>query len=125
MKYTIILMAISLIALSDAVEAGKPIDPALENKLNDAIDAVAQLDGGAADRLSAYASQRLCAYIEDPMSSRLVLRALTSDGADNDIQQVRDDFARNFNRPVDLIRAGQASGQLRADLNPALVALMM
>jgi flagellar hook-length control protein FliK len=31
----------ALIALSDAVEAGKPIDPALENKLNDAIDAVA------------------------------------------------------------------------------------
>ena len=91
----------------------------------DAIDAVAQLEGGAADRLSAYASQRLCAYIEDPMSSRLVLRALTSDGADNDIQPVRDDFARNFHRLVELIRAGQASGQLRADLNPALVALMI
>ena len=59
------------------------------------------------------------------MSSRLVLRALTSDGADSDIQPVRDDFARNFHRLVELIRAGQAAGQLRADLNPALVALMI
>ncbi len=31
----------ALVALSDAVEAGKPVDPALERKLNDAIDAVA------------------------------------------------------------------------------------
>ncbi|MBC7161572.1 MAG: TetR/AcrR family transcriptional regulator [Immundisolibacter sp.] len=91
----------------------------------DAIDAVAQLDDDAAQRLSAYASERLCAYIEDPMSSRLVLRALTSDGADSDIQPVRDDFARNFHRLVELIRAGQTAGQLRADLNPALVALMI
>jgi TetR/AcrR family transcriptional regulator len=91
----------------------------------DTLDAVSRLDQDAAQRLGAYARQRLCAYIEDPMSSRLVLRALTSDGADSDIQPVRDDFAANFHRLVELIRAGQAAGQLRTDVNPALLALLL
>ncbi len=91
----------------------------------DAIDAVAQSHDDAAQRLAEYARQRLCAYIEDPMASRLVLRALTSDRADNDIQPVRDEFALSFHRLVEIIRAGQAAGQLRADLNPALLALLI
>ena len=91
----------------------------------DAIDAASRLDEDTTQRLGVYARQRLCAYIEDPMSSRLVLRALTSDGADNDIQPVREDFAHSFHRLVELIRAGQVAGQLRADLNPALLALLI
>ena len=92
---------------------------------SDTLDAVSKLDQGADQRLAAYARQRLCAYIEDPMSSRLVLRALTSDAADSDIRPVRDDFAANFHRLVELIRAGQAAGQLRMDVNPALLAILM
>lgn len=92
---------------------------------SEAIDAVARLDDDAVQRLTEYARRRLCAYIEDPMSSRLVLRALTSDSADSDIEPVRADFAGNFHRLVELIRAGQTAGQLRADLNPALLALLI
>ena len=39
--------------------------------------------------------------------------------------RVRDEFALSFHRLVDIIRAGQAAGQLRADLNPALLALLI
>lgn len=92
---------------------------------SDAIDAASRLEDDDAARLRAYASRRLCDYIEDPMSSRLVLRALTSDGADADIQPVRDDFAASFHRLVELIRAGQTAGQLRADVSPALVAVLV
>jgi TetR/AcrR family transcriptional regulator len=92
---------------------------------SDAIDAASRLEEDDAARLRAYASQRLCDYIEDPMSSRLVLRALTSDGADADIQPVRDDFGASFHRLVELIRAGQTAGQLRADVSPALVAVLV
>lgn len=92
---------------------------------SDAIDAASRIDDHAAKRLCSYARQRLCDYIEDPMASRLVLRALTSDGADADIQPVRDDFAASFHRLVELIRAGQRAGQLRADVNPALVAVLI
>jgi len=84
-----------------------------------------EFPAGPAVLARAYARQRLCAYIEDPMASRLVLRALTSDGADNDIQPVREDFAHSFHRLVELIRAGQVAGHLRADLNPALLALLI
>ena len=92
---------------------------------SDAIDAASRLDDDGVTRLRSYARERLCDYIEDPMSSRLVLRALTSDRADADIQLVRDDFAASFHRLVELIRAGQTAGQLRADANPALVALLV
>ncbi len=92
---------------------------------SDAIDAASRLEDDGAARLRAYARQRLCDYIEDPMASRLVLRALTSDVADADIQPVRDDFAASFHRLVELIRAGQSAGQLRADVNPALVAVLV
>lgn len=92
---------------------------------SDAIDSAARREDDAVGRLTAYARQRLCDYIEDPMSSRLVLRALTSDGADADIQPVRDDFAASFHRLVELIHAGQTAGQLRADLSPALVAVLI
>jgi TetR/AcrR family transcriptional regulator len=92
---------------------------------SNAIDAASRLEDDDAARLQAYASQRLFDYIEDPMSSRLVLRALTSDGADADIQPVRDEFAASFHRLVELIRAGQKAGQLRADVSPALVAVLV
>ncbi|WP_372720496.1 TetR/AcrR family transcriptional regulator [Immundisolibacter sp.] len=91
----------------------------------EAVDAVTQWDGDTPERLSEYARQRLCAYIEDPMSSRLVLRALTSDQGDGDIEPVRADFSNNFHRLVEIIRAGQTGGQLRADVNPALLALLI
>lgn len=92
---------------------------------SDAIDSASRRDDDSAGRLTAYAMQRLSDYIEDPMSSRLVLRALTSDGADADIQPVRDDFAASFHRLVELIHAGQTAGQLRADVSPALVAVLV
>ena len=91
----------------------------------EAVDAVTRLDGNAAQRLSEYSRQRLCVYNEDPMSSRLVLRALTTDRDAGDIGPVRADFANNFHRLVEIIRSGQAGGQLRADLNPALLALLI
>lgn len=91
----------------------------------DAIDAASQLEEDGIERLNAYARMRLCDYIEDPMSSRLVLRALTSDCPEGDIQPVRDDFAASFHRLVELIRAGQTAGQLRTDVNPALIALLV
>ena len=92
---------------------------------NEAIDAASRRDEDSAGQLRAYSRQRLNDYIEDPMSSRLVLRALTSDGADADIQPVRDDFAASFHRLVELIHAGQTAGQLRADVSPALVAVLV
>ncbi|HCO43062.1 MAG TPA: TetR/AcrR family transcriptional regulator [Gammaproteobacteria bacterium] len=91
----------------------------------DSIDAVSRLEEDGIGRLNAYARMRLCDYIEDPMSSRLVLRALTSDCDESDIQPVRDDFAASFHRLVELIRAGQTAGQLRADVNPALIAVLV
>lgn len=92
---------------------------------SEAIEAASRREEDSTGRLRAYARQRLNEHIEDPMSSRLVLRALTSDGADADIQPVRDDFAASFHRLVELIHAGQTAGQLRADVSPALVAVLV
>ncbi|GAB4357122.1 MAG: hypothetical protein Kow0073_14930 [Immundisolibacter sp.] len=91
----------------------------------DAIEAASRMENDSSGRLNAYVHRRLCDYIEDPMSSRLVLRALTSDCAESDIQPVRDNFAASFHRLVELIRAGQTDGQLRADVDPALIAVLV
>lgn len=92
---------------------------------SEAIESASRRHDDSVGRLCAYAQQRLHDYIEDPMSSRLVLRALTSDGVDSDIQPVRDDFAASFHRLVELIHAGQTAGHLRADVSPALVAVLL
>lgn len=89
------------------------------------LDEIEHTPGDICAQLTRFAQARLCAYMEQPQSTRMMLRELTQERSEPEALVVREDFRRSFGRLVDLIRHGQQSGKLRADLDPAVLALLI
>jgi TetR/AcrR family transcriptional regulator len=82
-------------------------------------------EGSFVERLAHYASGHLAAILEHSNMARLVLRDLLENGADRGQELAEQVFGSNFAKLVEIIRDGQTRGELRTDVDPAMVAVML
>jgi TetR/AcrR family transcriptional regulator len=80
-----------------------------------------ETESGFTDRLLELTRGQLGNYLSHPEKSKLLMREVLENTSDDEIQLLKDDFARNFSRVVSLIKKGQAAGELRSTVDPALV----
>lgn len=100
----------------------------LRNACRDSAEHLQQLSaekGALADRLAEFAENQLGHMIEQGRVSRLILRELLKDGDQRGRELAEKVFGDNFARLVEILRAGQARGELRSDVNPAMVATLL
>lgn len=94
----------------------------------DSTEHLQQLDtdtGTLAQRLDEFAENQLRHMLEQGRVTRLVLRELLKDGEQQGRELAEKVFGDNFARLVSILRAGQARGELRADIDPAMVATLL
>ena len=77
------------------------------------------------ERLAAFARQHLRNYVNHPTRARLLVREFLDGTAQIGQLLTRDEFARNFDQLVNLLKQGQRSGQLRDSVDPDLVATLI
>lgn len=77
------------------------------------------------ESLPRFAHAHLSSLLERAEFARLVLRELLEEGPKRGKELAEQGFAPSFARLVGIIRGGQASGELRADLDPAMVATLL
>lgn len=82
-------------------------------------------EGNFVERLAHFASGHLQAILEHSNMARLVLRDLLENGADKGKELAQQVFGPNFAKLVEIIRGGQTRGELRTDVDPAMVAVML
>lgn len=75
-------------------------------------------------RLAAFVRDQLAGMIEHGQIHRLIQRELLNDGERRGRELAEKVFGDNFARFVGILRAGQSRGELRADLDPALLATL-
>ncbi len=76
-------------------------------------------------RLASYASTMLDSMLEHGQVQRLILRELLTDGERRGQEFAEKVFGENFARLVAILRNGQTRGELRADLDAAMVATLL
>lgn len=76
-------------------------------------------------RLAEFAGNHLARLFEQRQLSRLILRELLAIGPHRARQLAEHVFEENFRRFVLILRSGQHSGELRPDLDPAMVATIL
>ncbi len=82
-------------------------------------------DPDYAARLHAFAVQHLHNYLDNPTRARLLVREFLDGTAEIGQLLTRDEFARNFDQLVTLLKQGQRSGQLNTRFDPDLVATIV
>lgn len=82
-------------------------------------------EGSFVERLSAFAQNHLQSILGHAHIARLVLRNMMEKGPDHHRELAEQVFGRNFSKLVEIIRDGQRRGELRADTDPAAVAVML
>ncbi|MCB1871304.1 MAG: TetR/AcrR family transcriptional regulator [Gammaproteobacteria bacterium] len=81
--------------------------------------------GNQQERLRQFAGRHLRSILGHPHVSRLILREALEGGSERGKELAEKIVGDNFSQLVDLCRAGQKSGELRPELDPALVATLM
>ena len=76
-------------------------------------------------RLKLFALEHLQHVLEKSEISRLIQRDLLENGPQRGKELAERVFAQNFARLVEIIRGGQEKGELRMDIDPAMVAVMV
>jgi TetR/AcrR family transcriptional regulator len=89
------------------------------------IEQLGSQSGTLAERLGNYASAHLASLLEHEHISRLIQRDLLENGPERGRELVEQVFGQNFHRLVEILRAGQAKGELRGDIDPAIVATLL
>ena len=82
-----------------------------------------ETQSGYADRLTKLASGHLQNYLDHPNKSKLLMREILEHTSDAEIRVLQDDFGRNFTRVTSLIEKAQEDGEIRQNLDAAIVAL--
>jgi TetR/AcrR family transcriptional regulator len=94
-------------------------------RANPLMDDLGNPGGSFVERLRDFARAHLANLLDNPQTSRLILREVI----DNDPQRCQElaeqVFGANFARLVATLRIGQARGELRADLDPGMVANLL
>ncbi len=81
--------------------------------------------GPIPDRLAKFASGQLLNMLAHSKVSTLVLRELLKGGEQRGGELAEKVFGDNFARLVGLVRTGQTRGELRHDIDPAMVAALL
>lgn len=100
----------------------------LRNACRDSTDHLQQLGedkGELSQRLVDFAENQLNHMLQQGRVSRLILRELLKDGEQRGRELAEKVFGDNFACLVEIIRAGQARGELRSDVDPAMVATLL
>jgi TetR/AcrR family transcriptional regulator len=78
-----------------------------------------------AERLPQFARAHLENLLEHGQVARLMLRELLSDNPRHGQELAEQVYGEKFSRFVAILRAGQQAGELRADIDPAMVATIL
>lgn len=89
------------------------------------IDRLEQAEDGFVDNLAKFAAGHLQGILEHSNLARLILRDLLENGAERGKELAEQTFGPNFAKLVSIIRSGQIRGELRSDIDPAMVAVML
>ena len=89
------------------------------------IDLLEQAEGSFVERLSRFAIAHLHGILEHANLTRLVLRDVLEHGPERGEELAEQIFGRNFAKLVEIIRIGQSRGELREDVDPAMVAVVL
>lgn len=88
------------------------------------IDQLGNGAGSLDERLRDYSRAHLESILQDEKISRLFLRDVLEKGPQRG-EEFADMFSRNFSRLVDILRSGQKKGELRKNIDPAMVAALL
>ncbi len=100
----------------------------LQHVCRDASEQLDDLDKPDApfeDRLEQFARSHLKTLLDHAQMMRLLLREMLSDNPRLGQELVRQVYGDKFSRFVAILRAGQEAGELRADVDPAMVATLL
>jgi len=100
----------------------------LRNACRDAsqhLDELGNDQESLAARLPQFARAHLDNLLEHAQVTRLMLRELLSDNPRHGQELAEKVFGEKFSRFVAILRAGQQAGELRADIDPAMVATVL
>lgn len=86
---------------------------------------LSEAQGSLQERLKLFAQSQLNNLFDHADVSRLILRELLRDGEERGREFAEKVFGENFSRLVEILRAGQARGELRADADPAMLATLL
>ena len=78
-----------------------------------------------AERFEGFARAHLTSLLEHEQVARLTLRELLGDDPHRGQELAEQVYGEKFARFVAILRAGQQSGELRADIDPAVVATLL
>ncbi len=101
----------------------------VRNACADSIERLQQLqheDSAVPGQLADFAGKHLKSLLEHDRVSRLILRELLSEKGARHAQELAEKvFGENFAALVEIVRTGQRRGELRADLDPAMIATLL
>ncbi len=89
------------------------------------IDQLESSDGTFAERLARFAAGHLQGILQHDNLSRLILRDVLENGPERSRELAEQVFGPNFAKLVEIIADGQARGELRQNVDPAMVAVML
>jgi TetR/AcrR family transcriptional regulator len=81
--------------------------------------------GPLPERLTNFIRKQLASMFEHGEVTRLILRELLKDGERQGRDLAEKVFGDNFAQLVEILRTGQARGELRADMDPAMIATLL
>lgn len=89
------------------------------------IDQLGSNKGLFVARLRDYSASHLASMLQDEKISRLVQRDMLENGPQRGKEFAEQVFGQNFARLVDILRSGQKKGELRKEIDPAMLATLL
>ncbi len=86
---------------------------------------MASHSGTVSSDLAQFAQSHLAGILEHDQFARLMLREVLSDMPQEQLKITQQVFGENFSELVTILRRGQERGELRADIDPAMVAMLL
>lgn len=86
---------------------------------------MASHSGAVSSDLAQFAQSHLAGILEHDQFARLMLREVLSDMPQERLTIAQQVFGENFSDLVAILRRGQERGELRADIDPAMVAMLL
>ena len=89
------------------------------------IDQLGNGSGTLVERLRDFSQSHLANILRDEKISRLIQRDLLENGPQRGKEFAEQVFGQNFASLVDILRTGQKKGELRKDIDPAMLATLL
>jgi TetR/AcrR family transcriptional regulator len=86
---------------------------------------MASHSGAVSADMAQFAQSHLAGILEHDQFARLILREVLSDMPQEQLKIAQQVFGENFSELVTILRRGQERGELRTDIDPAMVAMLL